>query len=116
MYHLNEMTAEMDDMDHLIEDETSQREWHLEENILQWFTAFAKAALDQTPGTPNPDDIEDTAHDVAEFTPEALKLERLMCAKKAGSAWARIRNGSKEILHSQAITNAARSFGRLRLG
>src|SRR5690625_7207957 len=67
MYHLNEMTAEMDDMDHLIEDETSQREWHLEENILQWFTAFAKAALDQTPGTPNPDDIEDTAHDVAEI-------------------------------------------------
>lgn len=86
-----------------------------------WVAVFTSAALDQAPGEPTEDDVRDVLHDALAFLiadpPVRIRaLEQKMCPTAAGRAWARIRDGSGEVLVSEAFTSSARDLGRIRLG
>lgn len=86
-----------------------------------WATVFASAALDQAPGEPTEDDVDSVLHDALAWLisdpPVRIRvLEHRVCPASAGRAWARIRNGSDEVLVSELFTGAARDLGRIRLG
>lgn len=88
---------------------------------LHWCATFITAALDEAPGHPSEDDVEDAVHDgitflLVDHPNRGRLLERRWCPNRAGRTWARIRNGSGEVLESRGITRAARDLGRIRLG